>query len=320
MAKNKYRYEGITPSYNILKDKDKLVDQYIHYMLDRTQMIFKYNNLPDTIPQREIELILQVNGHCTIAEKDGKLYVFFGQLGGVPNEYYLPTLSIVANPYLAFNKSLEIDKNCVVIRNDAMYQGLMPMFDKWSQLLAECVISLRFATINSRVPALVSADNDKTYNEAKTFFKQVDDGKEIGLIGNNAFFEGLKVYDYASKATNVKELLELVQYIKSNWYLDLGVQANYNMKREALNSSEVSLNEDALMPLIDQMLKERQEGVDRVNKMFGTNITVELNDVWKQLRTEIELALKAKQLESEPEPEPDTTEETDKEDDNNEVN
>ena len=39
---------------NILKDKDRLIDQYIRYMLARTQSIFEYKNLPESLPQRQI--------------------------------------------------------------------------------------------------------------------------------------------------------------------------------------------------------------------------------------------------------------------------
>ena len=62
---------------------------------------------------------------------------------------------------------------------------------------------------------------------------------------------------------------------------DLGLNANYNMKRERLNTQEVSMNVDALMPFVDSMLTERVEGVKRVNEMFGTDITVTLGSSWK---------------------------------------
>ena len=53
------------------------------------------------------------------------------------------------------------------------------------------------------------------------------------------------------------------------------------MKRERLNTQEVSMNIDALMPFVDSMLTERVEGVKRVNEMFGTEITVTLGSSWK---------------------------------------
>ena len=65
------------------------------------------------------------------------------------------------------------------------------------------------------------------------------------------------------------------------------------MKRESINSGESQLNNDALSPLIDDMLKQRQEGAEKVNAMFGTNISVEFNSAWKDNEIEIEKELDA---------------------------
>ena len=62
------------------------------------------------------------------------------------------------------------------------------------------------------------------------------------------------------------------------------INANYNMKRERLNTQEVSASTDVLIPFVDSMLQCRVEGVKQVNEMFGTNITVSLGSVWKLAR------------------------------------
>ena len=69
--------------------------------------------------------------------------------------------------------------------------------------------------------------------------------------------------------------------MKASLYNELGLQSNYNMKRESINSGESQLNEDMLHPLIDDMLRERQIALEKVNAMFGTNITVEFNSAWE---------------------------------------
>ena len=111
----------------------------------------------------------------------------------------------------------------------------------------------------------------------------------MGVIGSKPFFDGIKTADYSSKAsaTNIKDLIELQQYLKSNWFIDLGLNANYNMKREAINSSESGMNEDALLPLVDDMLKCRKIGLEKINKMYGTNISVDLSSSWKEVRDSI---------------------------------
>lgn len=60
------------------------------------------------------------------------------------------------------------------------------------------------------------------------------------------------------------------------------------MKRESLNSSESALNNDILLPLVDDMLKQRKQACERVNVMFGTNISVSLASSWEDNQQEVD--------------------------------
>ena len=281
---------------SILNDKELLQKQIISQMLNKTITIFKYGNLPETITDKDIEIITQVNGYSIWKEVDGKLYVFYGSLGGEPNPYYLPTLAIIANPALRYNASLKIDEECVVMLNDYLYTGLMPLFNKYGSLLTEAEISLKYAIINARVPALLQSDNDNTYKSAKEFFDKIEKGDGYGIIASKEFFEGIKSQDFY-KQPYIKDLIESIQYIKGSWYNEIGLNAQFNMKREAINSAESTLNEDILYPAVDVMLQCRKKAVEKINKMFGTNITVELNSVWKQNKIQEDLALQYKEAE-----------------------
>lgn len=274
---------------NITKNKDALVRSYIAYMLTRTLTIFEYDNLPDTIPKKDFELITQIVGYTTISEVDGKLYAFYGGLGGIPNEYYLPTLSVVANPYLKLSKVYEIGKNCEVILNDSMYVGLTPMFDKYANLIADVDISIRFATINTRIPMLAVAEDDNVAKSVNELFEKVEKGENLkSIIAPNSLSEDtFKTREYFKQNTNIKDLIELRQYLLGCWYNDLGIQSNFNMKRESLNENEIGMNLDALVPLIDNMLEERQKGWERVNEHYGTNVSVKLSKLWLKIRNEI---------------------------------
>ena len=281
---------------NILNDKEALKKQIISQMLTKTITIFKYGNLPETITDKDIEIITQVNGYSVWKEVDGKLYVFYGSLGGEPNPYYLPTLAIIANPALRYNASLKIDEECVVMLNDYLYTGLMPLFNKYGSLLTEADISLKYAIINARVPALLQSDNDNTYKSAQEFFAKIEKGDGYGIIASKEFFEGIKSQDFY-KQPYIKDLIESIQYIKASWYNEIGLNAQFNMKREALNSAESTLNDDILHPTIDVMLQCRKKAVEKINKMFGTNITVELNSVWEQNKIKEDIALQYREAE-----------------------
>lgn len=271
------------------KDKERNIRSQLFYMLNRTQSMFRWNGLPDSIPERIVELYLQINGNLCFSEVDGTLYVFVGGLGGEPDVYYMPTKYVIANPALEISKTLTIDSDCIVIPNDTMYMGLLPLLRKYCTLLAENELSIDIATVNSRIIALLSASDDRTKQSAERYLEQIHDG-DMGIIAENAFLNGVRSQPIAANSNSnfITNLIELEQYTKASMFNEIGLNANYNMKRESLNSSESQLNNDALLPLVDDMLKCRQIGVEKVNKMFGTNITVELASSWEDNEIEIE--------------------------------
>lgn len=272
--------------YNF-NDKEQALRNYIAYMLNRTQMIFEYEGLPDTIPTKFLELLLQINGYACIAEDNGKLYAFYGGLGGEPDEYYQPTICVVANPALKLSKTFKIGEDCVLGRNDTLMYGLTSLFRRYATAMVENDISFRMASINARVNSLISAPDTQTKSAADQYLSDLENGK-IGCIAANEFLEGIKVQPMTSSLRTFTDLIEYQQYIKASWFNEIGLNANYNMKREKLSTTESQMNNDALLPLVDQMLRCRQEMCDQINEMFGTKISVSFGSSWEQLAAEMQ--------------------------------
>lgn len=283
---------------NILQDKDKMLQALTFQMLNKTTKFFRYTNLPDSISEKDLETLLQVNGFAIWHKVDNKLYVFTGGLGGEPDVYYLPTIATIANPALNYSKNLKIGEECVVMQNDYYYQGLMPLFNKYGNLLVEAELSLKYAILNARIPALIQADNENSLRSAQDFIQKVIDGKDYGVIASKEFFDGVRTEDF-HKASSIKDLIEAIQYIKGSWYNEIGLNAAFNMKREALNEAEATLNEDILYPTLDTMLECRRRALEQVNEMYGTNITVDFDSVWKQNREQDALAIAVEEAEIE---------------------
>lgn len=286
-------------------DKPKCVNQHISYMLNRTQSMFRWDGLPDTIPVRSLELYLQTNGNVCFYKYNGELYVFTGGLGGEPDPYYMPTIYTIANPALKLSVTAKIGVDCIVVPNDSLYIGLLPMFTRYASGMTETELSIQIATINSRIIDLISAPDDRTRASAEKFLKDVIDGK-LGVIAETAFLDGVRAQPYGTTGNSnvLTNLIELEQYFKASWFNELGLNANYNMKRESLNSSESQMNNDALLPLVDDMLSCRQRGIAKVNEMFGTNISVELASSWEDNAEEIELEHET--ISGQPETDPET--------------
>ena len=276
-------------------DKTKVFENYCKYTFTRTQSMFTYEGLPDTIPVQWLESYLQRNGSCCIAEHDGKLYALLGNAGGELDEYYQPTLYTVTNPALNLSKTFKIGEDCVYCKNDYDAIGLVPLVSRYCGLMTENLLTVRISDINMRMMNLLSAPDDNTLQSTKQYLKDLENGR-LGVVGETPFFEGLKLQSKGvGNGDYMIQFIELQQYLKGSMYNELGINANFNMKREALSGQEVALNDDALMPLIDDMLKQRRAMCDELNEMFGLNVSVDYGSTWhsnvveKQLISEDEL-------------------------------
>lgn len=281
--------------FSYCSDKSKVFENYCKYTFTRTQSMFTYEGLPDTIPVQWLESYLQRNGSCCIAEHEGKLYALLGNAGGELDEYYQPTIYTVANPALGLSQSYKIGEDCVYCKNDYDAIGLVPLVSRYCGLMTENLLTVRISDINMRMMNLLSAPDDNTLQSTKQYLKDLEEGK-LGVVGETPFFEGLKLQSKGvGNGDYMIQFIELQQYLKGSMYNELGINANFNMKREALSGQEVALNDDALMPLIDDMLKQRRAMCDELNQMFGLNVSVDYGSTWhsnvveKQLVSEEEL-------------------------------
>lgn len=276
MAKS---YKEFIKIADTVTNKDTAINNFIENALNKLQSMFTYEGLPDTMPQKWLEYYLMCNGNAFVTKVNDKLYAFTGGVGGEPDEYYQPTIYTVANPALKLSKEYKINTDGVLVRNDTLMTGMLPLLKKYGSLLVEADLTIRCALINLRIFNTISATDDNTKKSADEYLTQIENGK-IGVIGGNPFFDGVQIHNNANSTGYLSQLIEITQYIKASFFNELGLNANYNLKREYISTSENTLADDILLPFCDDMLAERKEGIDKINSMFGTNITVEFNSSW----------------------------------------
>ena len=263
-----------------LTDKHKLLKQFKSNQLNKSLTMFEWSNLPDTIPAVELEKMLQINGYAVIAEYQGKLYAFQAGFSG-QDPYNQPTKAIVNNPALKNNTTYTIGKDCIVIKNDDMKQGLNGIYEYYGQRLIENQITMLMTDYNLRMPFTISSSDDQTTQSAKMYLKKIIDGS-LGVIGEQKLFKALSVTPTNSKQTaTFADLYGYQQFIIAQLNNTIGLATNNNMKRERLTTNEIEVNKNASYPLVDNMLKNRQQAVDAINEMFNTDISVEYSSIWR---------------------------------------
>lgn len=285
-----------------VKDKRQSANAYYRYFLTRFTRMFEYKRLPDTIPHQIFDRYLFNNGIALITKVHDKLYCFYGNAGGPQDVYYRPCQFIVANPHIIgdngepFSANVTIFENDrypelgqptgVLMRNDTEWLGLNPMLSRYAYLMAENALTLRTADVMLRVTALLTAPSDKERAAALEYLKTIENGG-LGVIGESPFFDGVKLQSPPSNnGSYLTQFIEYQQYLKGSIYNELGLSANYNMKREAIGKGESTLDEDALLPLCDDMLLCRKQDLEKVNEMFGTDIEVSFSSAWLENQIE----------------------------------
>lgn len=263
-----------------LTDKHKLLKQFKSNQLNKSLTMFEWSNLPETIPQVELEKMLQINGYAVIAEYQGKLYAFQAGFSG-QDPYNQPTKALVNNPALKNNTTYTIGKDCIVIKNDDMKQGLNGIYEYYGQRLIENQITMLMTDYNLRMPFTISSSDDQTTQSAKMYLKKIIDGS-LGVIGEQKLFKALSVTPTNSKQTaTFADLYGYQQFIIAQLNNTIGLATNNNMKRERLTTNEIEVNKNASYPLVDNMLKNRQQAVDAINEMFNTDISVKYGSIWR---------------------------------------
>lgn len=262
-----------------LTNKKEQLSRFRADMLNKSLTMFEWKNLPDTLPAVEIEKQLQTNGYTIIGKVNGDVYAFQGGFSG-QDPYNRPTKAIVNNACLQNHDTFTINADCVVVKNDDMQQGLLHIYNKYGSLLIENQITMLMTDYNYRMPFTISVQDDSTAQSAQQYLNKIIEGS-LGVIGEAKLFDSLKVIPTNTKGVNsFADLFGYQQFIEAELNNIIGLATNNNMKRERLTTNEIDVNKNSTYPLIDNMLKNRKQAVEKINTMFDLNIDVEFSSIW----------------------------------------
>ena len=274
----KRSYYDNSLNYSVI-NKTENVQNIIDSVLNKTLTMFLYTNLPDTLPIEEIEKILQMNGTGFVTLIDDNLVILKGSYNYEKVDIYNRPQEI--NCYLPDKKTFKMFKiaDGVIIKNDYLERGLLPIFKKWGYLINESEMTLTIANKFKRMVKTFIANDDPTAESVKTYLNKIEAGESSLIIGN-ILWDSIKV-DGETNSNTLHELIEYDNYIKSELYKELGLYSNDNMKKERLVTSEIETGLNSIYPLVDNMFNCRKNALNEINEKFDTNIDVEFTSSWE---------------------------------------
>ena len=294
----------------------KLYRYYFDFILRLLYRVILIDNIPETVNETFFKMILYTTGKScflngNVIDEGEQLLALNCSRADTPNVYYIPRKVLVANPRLKKSYNITPGKDCELVylseadkyNLSGVSGGLYSLIERTATMLADNDISINIAQKNTRLVNLVSGDTQNTVDSIKAVIASMYEGDPTIVVKSSLVdkLQGIPILQNTSNR-NLLDLIEVQQYIIAHFYEQIGITTHDQMKRERLITAEINDNIDLAFLNIDDILISIQEGLDRVNKMFGTEMTARLNPIIERQR---ERADAAAELEDQSEPDQD---------------
>lgn len=300
-----------------LRDKEKSLYDFYQQALNKSLEMFSYSGLP--VPANEFERQLQENGYTVVFKYQDKIYCNSGTLTGQEKSpYNEPTEALITIPALNLSKTFELDSEAVLIDNDFLRVGLKPLILSKGTQIIENRLTMYLKNILNRAPFTITANSDKSILSAQTFINKLGSG-DLAVIAEDSFLKDVSVDSLnQTNQTDMQDLINYQTYLYGQLYNEIGLPTLNNEKKERMISSEIDSQQSVIRPLVDNMLKCRKTGIEKMNKLFNGNTEVELDSIWQDVKNErkpqaapVKTEEKTNNQEDTKEPSPENTNESD---------
>ena len=258
-------------------DKNKINSFISDYLLNNALSIFRYEGLPDNVKAVDLEKNLLRFGKILFTKWHDEFYIFSYTETGKQNYLGEYTNYQVNNPYINCNEVFS-DDNAVRIFNTDTHEPLINLMGMYSELLTESYLTLNMADINSRIPFFISARDNATKASAEIFVKQIQDGKQ-GVIAEQPLFDSLNINPLTDHQ-NIQQIIELNKFYFSDYFQKIGLTNLYNNVHDRISATETEFTATSIYPYVDNMKRNRDIAVEKINSMFGLSVTVEFSSSW----------------------------------------
>lgn len=267
-------------------------DHCFNQLLQLVYSLIIIDNEPKSIDDTFLKFCIFINGKATFFRTDeadgGELRALNGVPAEVPDVYYMPVNMLVENPTFSKVYNLKRGEKCEVVycRQIDRYTGgggtggLGSLIRLTAQLMADNMISLNVAQKNTRLSTAIAADDEATKRSAEEAMRAMYAGEPFKVIMSNLVsnLQGIPV-NVTTTNRYLIDLIQVQQYILAHFFEQIGLQTHDQMKKERLITDEINDNVDLSIYNIYGIIESINEGLDRVNKMFGTDMHAYLNPI-----------------------------------------
>lgn len=264
-----------------------LVAYFRRYLLQKAISVFKWE-LPETWSRDYFLYVLYCWGVVAVIETDR--YGVIPQGCGLKgyNVMYQPTNAIIANPLLRGVLEPRIGVECELFKLQPDFGGIMDLVNSTAEDLALCSEAVSMNVINSKLSYVFAAGNKAAAQSFKHLYDEIAEGNPAVVLDNRLFTKDGKpswvAFSQDLKSNFIApDLVDTMHEIEARFDQQIGIPSANRDKKERLTTDEVNVNNVDTYSKCALWLESLQESAERVNAMFGTQISVD----WREIPQEI---------------------------------
>jgi hypothetical protein len=249
--------------------------QYYNRLTELAISMFEWQNLPETVDQRFLEMCLFSDGMCVFFQDEVLGYLSLQcMIGGKLNVYRIP---MERRAYATNGYQRELDgTNSVIIFNNYLHTNSMLDVEMFSKRLYNLDRAIDVNANAQKTPVLLQCDESQRLT-MKNLYKQYE-GNEPFIFGSKGLdANGLKVLQTGAPYVADK-LYELKTQIWNEALTYLGISNINVVKKERMITDEVTRNQGGTVASRYSRLESRRQACKQINEMFGLDIWVDYRE------------------------------------------
>lgn len=246
--------------------------QYYNRLTELALSMFEWNNLPESVDQRFLEMCLFSDGMCVFFKDEvlGHLALQC-MIGGNLDVYRIP-MERTAYATNGYNKHLD-KSDSVIIFNNYLHTNSMLDIEMFAKRLYNLDRAIDVNANAQKTPVLIQCDETERLM-MKNLYKQYE-GNEPFIFGSKELnAKGLTVLKTDAPYVADK-LYELKTQLWNEALTYLGISNTNVTKKERMISDEVIRSMGGVIASRYSRLESRRQACEQINKMFGLDISVE---------------------------------------------
>ena len=249
---------------------------YYKRLVDLSISMFEWKGLPDSVDPRFLELALFSDGFAVYFRdndlgENGKDLCLRSMIGGRWSVYNIPTIR-TAYASNGYHRQLD-ESNSVLIYNNLTHTNSLNEVEMFARRLWDLDRTVDVNAKAQKTPVLLQCPENLRLTLKNLYEKY--DGNQPFIFGNDKLDPNmLKVLK-----TDAPYVADNIYQLKVNIWNEaltyLGISSVNNTKRERMITDEVRKDQADVVASRYSRLEARRQACEQINKMFGTDITVE---------------------------------------------